>query len=135
MPVSRVESFNDHIEIEGHGGDGSDGVGGKVEIAYVGLVGGGISHDDTRVRDAMIILINLQMQSRKNIGLPEMADEETLLLSNAEMLAEWGERMFYEGNGPNKDLASQDVICVGAVWDDVPTGGQGWHLHLRKTRR
>ncbi len=87
---------------------------GPIELLYLNTQG---QVGSNKHRDDLVDSINALMETRINIDdLP--ADEELInpRPSDEEMTVRFGERMFFERNGPNTFLVSTAVIA-SAVWD------------------
>ncbi len=83
--------------------------------------------DANKTKVALVLKELLQEDLTVRIRLRDLPDDEPT--KTVDPAPEFGERMFWEGHGKNKELVSRSTIVERFEWD-----GQNWDHELRRAR-
>ena len=81
--------------------------------------------DKTKVAAALKLIVQEDLTTR--IRLRDLPDDEPT--KTVDPAPEYGERMFWEGRGANRELVSRATIVESCVWD-----GESYAFTLREAR-
>lgn len=114
MPVRAVRAGTDFVEID---------VGGRtMRAAEIDIAPG------SKDKMALAIKLLLQEQLTTRIRLSDLPDDEEFK-NEPPPVEKYGERMFWEGQGGNRELVSRSVIVEDVTWD-----GERYVPHLRRAK-
>ena len=114
MPTSWIaKSTATEIRLA-HPHNRSDMADGDRERSY-DLVNDSRFQDADKTKTALVLKTLLQEDLTTRIRLRDMPDDEPT--KTVDPALEFGERMFWEGRGGNRDLVGRSTIVESVVWD------------------